>query len=138
MYRVISESEGGNIGIKIDRTLTQDEYDLLIPYLDRLKQEIGPLRLLFDMTECDGLNSQALWEDLTDHFHQFHEMPRVAVVGNRQWMESGTKVFHPLLTTRVEYFMPDQLDEAWKWVKKTEGSKIPKQQKGDLPRYSPK
>jgi hypothetical protein len=53
-------------------------------------------------------------------------------------MESGTKVFHPLLTTRVEYFMPDQLDEAWKWVKKTEESKILKQQKGDLPRYSPK
>ena len=121
MYRVISESEGGNIGIKIDRTLTEDEYDLLIPYLDRLKQEIGPLRLLFDMTECDGLNSQALWEELTDHLHQFQEMPRIAVVGDRQWMESGTKVFHPLLTTQVEYFMPDQLDEAWRWVKKNKG-----------------
>ena len=117
MYRVISECENGNVGIKIERKLTQDDYELLSPFIDRLRQEVGPLKLLFDMTECEGLDSQALWEDLTGQFHQFHEILRVAVVGERQWMECGTKVFHPLRKTTVKYFTPDQLDEAWKWVK---------------------
>ena len=117
MYRVFSESENGNVGIKIDGKLTQNDYELLIPYIDRLRQEVGPLRLIWDMSECEGLNSQALWEDLTRQLHQFHEIPRVAVVGDGHWMECGTKVFHPLLKTTVKYFAPDQLEKAWTWVK---------------------
>jgi len=117
MYHVLSESENGNVGIKIQRKLTQDDYRLLISYIDRLKQEVGPIRLLWDMTECEGLNSQGLWEELTKQLHQFHEIPQVAVVGERHWMDCGTKVFHPLLKTSVKYFTPDQLDTAWRWVK---------------------
>jgi hypothetical protein len=117
MYHVLSESENGNVGIKIKSKLTQDDYELLISYIDRLRQEVGPLKLIWDMTECEGLNSQALWEDLTSQLHQFHEIPRAAVVGDRHWMECGTKVFHPLLRTTVKYFSPDQLEKAWMWVK---------------------
>lgn len=120
MYRVLSESENGNVGIKIEGKLTQDDYELLIHYIDRLRKEVGPLRLLCDMTECEGLDSQALWEDLTSRLHQFHKIIRVAVVGDRQWMECGTKVFHPLRKTTVKYFAPDQLDKAWTWVKGNE------------------
>jgi hypothetical protein len=120
MYRVFSESENGNVGIKIEGKLTQDDYKLLSPFIDRLRQEVGPLRLLFDMTECEGLDSQALWEELIRQLHQFREIPRVAVIGDHHWMECGTKVFQPLLATRVEYFAPNQVDEAWKWVKASE------------------
>ncbi len=116
MYHVLSESENGNLGIKIERKLTREDYELLIPYINRLRQEVGPLRLIWDMSECEGLNSQALWEGLTSQLHQFHEIPRVAVVGDRHWMECGTKVFHPLLKTTVKYFAPDQLEKAWTWV----------------------
>ena len=117
MYQVLSESENGNVGIKIQGKLTQNDYELLIPYIDRLRQEMGAFRLLCDMTECEGLDSQALWEDLTTQLQQFHEITRVAVVGDRQWMETGTKVFHPFLKTTVNYFTPDQRDKAWEWVK---------------------
>jgi hypothetical protein len=117
MYRVVRGSEHGNVGIQIDGKLTQNDYELLIPYIDRLRQEVGPLRLIWDMSECEGLNSPALWEDLTRRLHQFHEIPRVAVVGDGHWMECGTKVFHPLLKTTVKYFAPDQLEKAWMWVK---------------------
>ena len=120
MYRVVRGSKHGNVGIKIDGKLTQNDYELLIPYIDRLRQEVGPLRLLWDMSECEGLNSQMLWEDLTRQLHQFHEIPRVAVVGDRHWMECGTKVFHPFLKTTVKYFSPDQLDKAWTWANEDE------------------
>lgn len=120
MYRVLSESDNGNVGIKIEGKLTQNDYELLIPYIDRLRQEMGEFRLLCDMTECEGLDSLALWEDLSSQLKQFHEIIRVAVVGDRQWMENGTKVFHPLLMTTLKYFTPDQLDVAWMWVKDSE------------------
>ena len=117
MYHVLNESENGYIGIKIQRKLTPDDFKLLLSYLARLKEEVGTIRLLWDMTECEGLNSQELWENLTQQLHQFHEIPRVAVVGERHWMECGTKVFYPLLRTTVKYFDPDQREKAWKWLK---------------------
>ncbi len=122
MYHVLSESENGYVGIKIQRKLTQDDYDLLIPYIKRLKQEVGTVRLLYDMTECGDMESQGLWEELTNKFEQFHGVPRVAVVGDSHWMDCGTKVFHPLLKTTVQYFLPGRLDRAWAWLKETETS----------------
>ncbi len=118
MYHVLSESENGYFGIKIQRKLTQDDYDLLIPYIERLRQKLGSLSLLYDMTECGVMDSQGLWEELSSKFHQFRDLPRVAVVGDSHWMDCGTKVFHPLLKTTVQYFSPNQLDKAWSWVKK--------------------
>ena len=120
MYHVLSESENGNVGIKITRKLTEDDYALLIPYLHQLRNEVGLFRLLCDMTECEGLDSQRLWEELAKQLSQFREIPRVAVVGDGHWMKCGTKVFHPLLQTTVQYFAPDELDEAWRWVKASE------------------
>ena len=119
MYHVL-DSENGNVGIKIKGKLTQSDYELLIPYIDRVREEVGSLRLLCDMTECEGLNTQALWEDLTRKFQQFQEIIRVAVVGDRQWMECGTKVFHPLLKTPVQYFSPGRLEKAWQWLREEE------------------
>ena len=116
MYYLLSESENENVGFKIQGKLTHQDYDLLLPYIDRLRQEVGPLRLMWDMTECEGLNSQALFEELARQFHQFQEIFRVAVVGDREWIECGTKVFHPLLKATLKYFPPDQRDEAWQWI----------------------
>ena len=31
MYHVLSESQNGNVGIKIEEKLTKDDYELLIP-----------------------------------------------------------------------------------------------------------
>ncbi len=117
MYHVLNESENEHVGIKIERKLTQDDYELLLSYIDRLRKEVGPLKLLLDMTECEGLNSLALWEDLARKLRLLPEILRVAIVADHHWMECGTKVFHPLLKSTVQYFSPTQLDKAWSWVK---------------------
>ncbi len=121
MYRVLSESKNGNVGIKIERKLTADDYDLLIPYIDRLRQKVGPLKLLFDMTELNELLSPAILGDLVNQFPQWHDVDQVAVVGNGQWMEFGTDMFNRLPKTTVKYFTPEQLEMAWNWM---EGDRI--------------
>ncbi len=122
MYQVIGGSENGNIGIKIEKKLTPDDYALLIPYIDRLRQKAGSLSLLCDMTQCEGLPNYALWGDLVDRLQQVYAIPRVAVVvAEPQEMESATMEPHPLHKTTVKYFTLTQLDKAWNWV---EGDEI--------------
>ena len=121
MYQVIRGSENGNVGIKIERKLTQDDYELLIPYIDRLRQKAGSVSLLCDMSECEGPASHTLWKDLVNQLHQLYEIPRVAVVVcYREEMESNITLPSPSQTTSVKYFTPAQRDLAWNWVEKDE------------------
>ncbi len=124
MYRVLSESKNGNIGIKIERKLTTDDYDLLIPYIDGLRQKVGPLKLLFDMTELNEQLSPVILGDLVNQFPQWHDIHQLAVVGNGQWMEFGKKTFNPLPKTTVKYFTSEELEKAWNWVEGDTISKI--------------
>jgi hypothetical protein len=117
MYRILDSSENGIVGIRVESKLTSEEYELLNAYLEQLMQEVGPIHFLCDMADCEGMNSQALWEEMTCHLRSLREYNRIAVVGDRQWLECGTKVAEPWLQTQLKYFLPDQIDEAWNWVR---------------------
>ncbi len=116
MYHVFRENENGKVGIQIKGKLTLDDYELLLTYLKSLKKEVGTISLLFDMTDCEGLNSQAICDDLTRQLQSLQEIFRIAIVGDHLWIAYGTQVFFPFWQTRMKYFMPEQLNEAWSWI----------------------
>jgi len=116
MYRILDGSEHGIVGIRVESKLIPEEYDLLNSYLEQLMQDIGPINFLCDMADIEGLNSRALWDDMTCHLRNLEGYQRIAVVGNRRW-EGGTKTLPPRLQTQLKIFTPDQTDEAWNWVK---------------------
>jgi hypothetical protein len=118
MYRILDGSDNGIVGIKVESKLTPEEYELLNAYLEQLMREVGPINFLCDMVDFSGMNSQALWEELIHHLPNVRDYQRIAVVrGERRWLECGTNVFEPWLKTQLKYFTPDQIDEAWHWVK---------------------
>ena len=117
MYRILDGSENGIVGIRVESKLTLEEYELLNSYLEQLMQEVGSMNFLCDMAAFEGLNSQALWEEMTCGIRNLHNYQKIAVVGDRRWLECGTKVFEPWHKTQLKYFTPNQIDEAWHWVK---------------------
>ncbi len=123
MYQVIGRSENRNVGIKIEKKLTPDDYQLLIPYIDRLQPEAGTVNLLCDVSECEGPTNHTIWGDLVDRLLQSYEIPRVAVViDERQGKESKINMPSPGRKTSVKYFSPAHLDKAWNWVEGAEMS----------------
>lgn len=117
MYRILDESEEGSVGIRVEGKLSAEEYDLLNAYLEHLMQEVGPINFLCDMATVEGENGKTLWEEMTDNLQNAQDYQRIAVVGNRQWLEDGQKVSVPWPSTQFKYFTPDKTDEAWRWVK---------------------
>jgi len=117
MYRILDESEDGSVGIRVEGKLSAEEYDLLNAYLEHLMQEVGPINFLCDMANFEGVNGQALWEEMTGRLRNVQDYQRIAVVGHRRWLEGGPKVSVPWPKAQLKYFTPDQTDEAWHWVK---------------------
>lgn len=64
----------------VSGTLTGNEYDRLVPELERLISERGPLRIYIELRDFHGWTPAGLWKDLRfDAKHQ-DDMERIAVV----------------------------------------------------------
>lgn len=117
MYRILDESSDNVVGMKVDGKLTKEDYGVLLPYLENLINQSGPVSLLCDMTSFEGIEIEAFWEDFKFSMRHLRDFTRIAIVGDNSWFEWLTKVVNPFMKTEVKYFSPDQSQEAWNWVR---------------------
>lgn len=117
MYRVLDESEQSNLGIKVESGLTEQDYEMLLPYLEGIIRSVGPVNLLFDMTTLDGERSVECWKDVMPKLERVGKIPRVAVVGT--FGSSKMNVEGPEIgpLPQVHWFPSEKVDEAWTWLK---------------------
>lgn len=116
MYRVLDESSGHTVGIKVDGKLTKDDYGVLIPYFENLIEECGALNLLCDMTQFSGMEVGAFWEDFKFSIRHLRDFKRIAIVGDHRWLDWYTKFFNPLVKTEIKCFSFEHVHDAWNWV----------------------
>ena len=121
MIERLKESAGYAFGLKITGRVTEDDVKAFEPQLkfaidERKKRPIG---ILADITEMDGVDLRARWEELR-FLHKYSDhIARVALVGAKTWEEvvstlvGGTILF----TAETHYFHPDEIQQAWLWVK---------------------
>lgn len=119
MYRVLDESQEGTVGIKIEGKFTVEDYKGLLPYLKRLRDEVGPMNLLFEVQKLECQKSDGYWRDLVVHLQNISGIHRMAVVGEDtyQRLESERERMGTVANNEIQYFPFEQLDGAWSWLK---------------------
>lgn len=117
MYRILEGSETGIVGIKVEGTLSSDEYDLLNSYLEQLMQEVGPINFLCEMADLEIEKGQSLWKEMNTRLRSLRNYQKIALVGDRRWPEDGITDRDSSLNRQVKYFAPEHIHEAWDWVK---------------------
>ena len=117
MYRVFGDSTGNTVGIQVDGKLTKDDYGVLIPYFENLINECGPLNVLCDMTKFNTMEVEAFGEDFKFGIRHLRDFKRMAIGGDQSWLEWLTRVVTPLVRTEMKYFPPQEINDAWVWVK---------------------
>jgi hypothetical protein len=110
----------GTIGLRAAGKLTRDDYrDVLEPAL-REGIESGELRLVFELTDFEGLEAAAWPEDLKTGLSSWlgHHSAwrRFALVTDVEWVAKAMHMFTWLAPGEVRIFTPDQRDEATAWV----------------------
>ena len=61
MFQVLDDSVGNYVNLKTVGKITSKDYDTLIPYLEESIKEEGPLNILCDMTNFQGMEMKAAW-----------------------------------------------------------------------------
>ncbi len=113
----LHEEAGGKLlQVVLSEKLTKEDYQRVVPEVERLIQQEGKLRVLCRMHDFHGWTIGALWEDIKFDLKHFAHIERLALVGERKW-EAGMAAFcKPFTRATIRYFDESQADEAVRWV----------------------
>ena len=104
------------VEFEVSGTLTGDDYDRLVPELERLAAERGPLQMYIELHDFDGWMPAGLLKDLRfDAKHQ-GDMERIAVVGETRWEEWATRLSQPFLKADMRFFSLGEAEAARRWA----------------------
>ena len=118
MYEILPQSQDDVLGVRVSGTLTEADYDRLVPFLEARVREHGPLRVLVLMEDWHGWDSLgALWEDAKMDARLNEHARRIAMVGDEDWERWMSKLSKPFAEGQLRYFDAADLDAAWAWVR---------------------
>jgi hypothetical protein len=107
---------GNVLSVRVEGKLTNEAYEQLVPTVDKLIEEHGSLRILFEMHDFHGWTLSAMWEDMKFDLAHWKDIERLAIVGESKW-EAGMAVFcKPFTKAKIQYFDVANLDEARAWI----------------------
>jgi SpoIIAA-like len=110
----------GTIGFRSAGKLSREDYrEVLEPAL-RIAAEAGEVRMLFQLTDFDGLERAAWWEDVKTGLGlgvgHHSAWKRSAIVTDVGWVEKAFEFFAWMTPGEVKVFGLDEFEQARSWV----------------------
>lgn len=106
--------------MKLVGMLTHEDYETIIPMLESAIAGISEPRIqvLVDLTELQGWELRAAWDDFKLGITYGSKFSRIAVIGNRPWEKIASRVGSWFTSGEVEYFETEAA--AMHWLNRSE------------------
>ena len=121
MFEKLAESKGNVVGYRASGKLTDDDYESLIPILERLIEDSGKIRFLLYFEDFHGWEMKAAWDDFVFGVKHRNDIERLAMVGDRKMEKLLTDLMKPFMGGEVKFFQTVRLQEAWAWLRQESG-----------------
>lgn len=99
-----------------EETLTEKDYEKMIPLLNTKVELYGKIRWFFQMKNFTGWTPKALWEDIKFDVKNADNLEKIAMVGEKTWQDMMTDIIKPFTSANVKYFKESEVDKAKKWI----------------------
>jgi hypothetical protein len=109
-------TEGNILLVRASGKLSKEDYEQLVPAVEKLIGQRGKVRVLFDMDDFHGWSTGALWEDIKFDAAHFNDIERVALVGDAKWEAWMATFCKPFTSAQIQYFDRAQRAEAKRWI----------------------
>ena len=117
MLRKMSESSGSFVGYKVVGKVTVKDYQQLESEMQVLVDQYDGVSLLLDMQSFAGEAVKAWLPDLKFGHHFHDKISKMAIVGDKRWQEWLTALVDPFYARDAKFFHPDEIDQAWIWLR---------------------
>ena len=104
------------ISLKAIGKLTHDDYLAITPLIDGALSQVEKPHadVLFDATELDGWELRAAWDDFKLGLKHGREFQRIAICGNKRWLQVAAQLGEWFVSGDVTYF--DDVEDALEWL----------------------
>lgn len=109
-------AKDGTLEVRATGKLTKEFYEAFVPVVEDQIKEFGKVRVLFIMHDFHGWTAGALWEDLKFDMKHWHDIERLAIVGESKWEKGMAAFCKPFTKASIKYFDESQLEEARTWL----------------------
>jgi SpoIIAA-like len=116
MFQKLSESSEKVLGFKVSGKLTDEDYKVFVPQIEKIIQEFGRISLLLELDDFHGWDLGAAWDDFKFGMKHSKDFKQVAIVGDKKWEEWMARLAKPFMKAEVKYFEGSQLQDAWEWL----------------------
>jgi hypothetical protein len=112
------------LSFKATGTLSHEDYEIITPVIDSALEGVQDAKInaLFDITEMEGWELRAAWDDFKLGLKHGSEFHKIALYGNQRWQEVVSKVGAWFISGEVKYF--EHFDEAVFWLASDEEKNI--------------
>jgi hypothetical protein len=113
----LKETNSGKVlEVGLTGKLAEEDYQQLVPVVERLVKQHGKIRILVDMHDFHGWTAGALWQDIKFDAKHFSDIERVAMVGETKWQHGMAIFCKPFTAAKVRYFDRGEIEEARSWL----------------------
>ena len=104
------------LSLKAVGKLTHADYEAITPMIDSALEGVRAprIRAFLDMSELDGWEARAAWDDFKLGLKHGHQFTKIAILGHRRWQQLSAKVGAWFVSGEVRYF--EDADAALAWI----------------------
>ncbi|MEX2336272.1 MAG: STAS/SEC14 domain-containing protein [Fulvivirga sp.] len=116
MIEILTKSYDDTVAIRMSGDLTAKDYEPIISLLENKIENYGKINLYCEIVGLEEVEQGAIWKDLKFDIKHFNNFEKVALVGDKQWLEWGAKFAKPFTSAEVKYFDNAEKAEAMEWI----------------------
>ncbi len=118
MYHILSKSRDNVIGIRVTGYMSAEDYDTLLPFVEKMITRYNTIRVVSDLREFKSVSFWGTLKTLPFAFKYSSHVDRKAVITDQSWIYTWSRVLSPFFKTDVRCFPSSQADKAWEWIEK--------------------
>jgi len=105
------------LSVMVRGKLKKQDYDMLMPEMEKVIDQYGKMRLLIELRDFHGWSASAAWKDTKLGVKHFKDIERLAIVGENRWEKGMAFIAKPFTMAKVHYFDIAERDNAERWLK---------------------
>ena len=116
MIQAFAQNHDHVLGFRFVGPVQAGDYRDLVPLVDAAIARHGRVRLLLQFYRGQAPDPTAVWRDLRFTATHFHDIERLAIVGDSLRDALFARLSGPFTVAAVRHFTPANLAAAWIWL----------------------
>lgn len=116
MLKLLANSKDDFIAIKAKGTLHGEDYDALLPDIEKIIETHGKVRVYIDLEQFEGWDMAAAWKDMAFGVIHWNDISKLAIVGNAPWEGWVATMANAMMHGDVRHFGVRDRKQAREWA----------------------